>query len=290
MKFTIAIHGGAFNKEKDFSPQTEYLKTVLAESAALLREGGSAMDAATHAVVMMEDSGLFIAGKGSGTNNAGYYELDASVMDGASGQAGAVASLRSFKNPILAARAVMEKSDHVLLVADGAEKFCREQGLEILPDPQSYFKPAHKESQVPKQKSHGTVGAIAIDHKGRLAAATSTGGLVGKLEGRVGDSPIIGAATYADENVAVSTTGLGEYFIRSVAAYDVAARCAYGGVSLPESVDQVIARIRGKGGWGGLIALDKDRKVKFGFTHGMHRGYIDETGEIHVASGPHFAF
>lgn len=283
-RYSIAIHGGAFVDKKDFTAQTEYLRHVLKQSSEILKQGGSALGAVSCAVELMEDSGLYIAGKGSGPNSAGYVELDASIMDGATGRAGAVAGLRNFKNPIHCARAVMEKTPHVLLVAEGAANFCRAQNLEEVDD--DYFVPAHKASQVKTMPSHGTVGAVALDQKGNLAAATSTGGLVGKMEGRVGDSPLIGSATWADKNLAVSTTGLGEFFIRDVAAYKTAALCQYGGRALEDAAGQVIQDIQKKGGWGGLIAMDKDGKPQFRFSNGMHRGHTDESGEIFVASNP----
>ncbi len=290
-KFTLAIHGGAFLGEKEYSKQTQFLKDVLHEGHKALYEKKSAFDVVCEAVCMMENSGLYIAGKGAGANSAGEYELDASVMDGKTGQAGAVASLKSYKNPVYAARKVMEDSPHVLMVSDGAEKFLVDKGLERITDPKNYFTPSHPESQMQNRGEgntvHGTVGAVALDQNGNLAVATSTGGIVGKLAGRVGDTPIIGAASYADDTVAVSTTGYGEYYIRNVAAYDVSARMKYQGHGLAQSVDAVLDGIKQAGGWGGIISVDRNGDVKLGFRcTGMHRGYVRENGEIRAFSYP----
>ena len=291
-KFTLAIHGGAFDGKKEYSNQTAFLKDVLSAGHKLLADGAPAIDVVCECVRMMEDSGLYIAGKGAGANSEGQYELDSSVMDGNSGQAGAVASVKTFKNPVLAARKVMEDSPHVLMVSDGAEKFLEDKGLERITDPENYFTPSHPESQMEDCKeeeavAHGTVGAVALDQDGNLAVATSTGGIVGKLAGRVGDTPIIGAASYADDSVAVSTTGYGEYFMRNIAAYDVAARMKYQGHDLAKSTDAVLDGIKDAGGWGGIISVDRNGDVKLGFRcTGMHRGYVRENGEIRAFSYP----
>lgn len=287
-KFTLVIHGGAFQDARDYEAHTHALHEVLNAGSKNLAQGQSALAAVTQAVIMMENSGLFIAGKGAGPNSEGDYELDASVMDGKTGKAGAIAAVRAVKNPVLAARAVMEKTPHVLLAGTGAERFMDEAGIERLDDPQSYFTPSHTESQVPKSASiHGTVGAIALDKDGHLAAATSTGGLVGKKAGRVGDSPIIGAATWADADIAVSTTGFGEYFMRAVAAYDVRALCAYKGETLEAATGKVLDGIKASGGWGGLIALNKKDEIRLDYRcAGMHRGFVRSDGKIHARSHP----
>lgn len=277
--YTLVIHGGAFQDERDYDAHARALHEILLNGWKNLSQGASALDAATQAVVLMENSGLFIAGKGAGPNSEGVYELDSSIMEGKTGKAGAVAAVRAVKNPILAARAVMERTPHVMLAGLGAEYFIDECGIERLQDPAAYFTPSHKESQVPEDKNHGTVGAIALDKDGHLAAATSTGGLVGKRAGRVGDSPIIGAATWADGNIALSTTGFGEYFIRAVAAYDVRARIAYREESLKSAVGGVLDGIKAAGGWGGMIALTRKGEVCADYCcTGMHWGFINADG------------
>ena len=282
-KFSLVIHGGAFSVERDYTAQAEFLKEVLKNGHYMLSSGASAVDAAVEAVRLMEDSGLYVAGKGSAPNQKGYYELDASLMEGHTARAGAVASLRRFQNPVHCARAVMEKSSQVFFVAEGAENFLLSQNIEPLPDPSTYFKPVAK---VSKEPVSGTVGAAALDQHGHLAAATSTGGLQGKPEGRVGDTPIIGAATWADENVAVSTTGYGEYFIRAAAAHDAAARVRYGSQTLDTAVDAALTRVKVLGGWGGMIAVDRTGSIKCGHAAmGMHHGWVGADGEILVKNG-----
>lgn len=286
-EFVLAIHGGAFQDGRDYACHTQTLETILKSGWESLSAGASALDAVTRAVITMEQSGLFIAGRGAGPNSEGEYELDASIMDGYAARAGAVAAVRGVKSPILAARAVMEKTPHVLLAGTGADRFIAECGLERIEDPASYFTPAHTESQVPEDKNHGTVGAVALDKNGNLAAATSTGGLVGKRAGRVGDSPIIGAATWADRDLAVSTTGYGEYFIRAAAAYDIRARCAYLGESLEAATAKVLDGIKTAGGWGGIIALNKKGEIALDYRcAGMHRGYVRADGKIYANSFP----
>ena len=277
-KFSLVIHGGAFSVERDYVAQELFLRDVLNNGYEMLRAGASALDVAVESVRMMEDSGLYVAGKGSAPNQKGYYELDASLMEGHTGRVGAVASLRRFQNPIHCARAVMEKSSQVFFVGEGAENFLLSRNMKPLPDPATYFKPVAKVSVEPVT---GTVGAVALDRLGHLAAATSTGGLQGKPEGRVGDTPLIGAATWADDYMAVSTTGYGEYFIRAAAAHDAAARVRYGGQSLDTAVGAALARVKELGGWGGMIALDKSGTVKCGYTAaGMHYGWVGSDEKI----------
>jgi isoaspartyl peptidase/L-asparaginase-like protein (Ntn-hydrolase superfamily) len=280
----LVIHGGAFHIQRDFTAHNDFLRNVLNESHKALAGGAAAMDVAVRAVVMMEDSGLFHAGRGTGRNSAGYHELDASLMDGPTGRAGAVASLRTIKNPILAARAVMEQSPHVFMVAEGAENFLKRHGIETI-DPDSYFHhDMERDGPVIQDTSHGTVGAAVLDQSGRLAAATSTAGIPNKLEGRVGDSPIVGAATFADDQLAISATGQGEYFIRAVAAHDVAARCRYGKQTVDNAMDDVLnQKIGGRGGWGGMISITREAHVKMGYcSTGMLAGYIRNDGVIHM--------
>lgn len=279
-KPALAIHGGAFSVDRDYAAQASFIHDVLKKGHAALISGASALDAVTGAVQALEDSGLYVAGKGSGPNSKGYWELDASLMEGHTGRAGALSSLRRFQNPILGARAVMEKSEQVFFTAEGAENFLLSQGFRTLPDPAAYFTPVEKPA---KERAAGTVGAVALDTQGNLAAATSTGGVKGKPEGRVGDTPLIGAATWADENVAVSTTGIGEYFIRSAAAHDVAARIRYGAQLSRDAVEAALARVKGLGGWGGIISVARDGTVYCGHVAmGMHHGWIGADGVTYV--------
>ena len=249
----------------------------------VLRRGNS-LDAVCAAVVALEDSPLFNAGRGACYNTDEKHELDASVMDGATLRAGAVAAVSRIRNPVLAARAVMEKSRHVLLAGRGAERFARAHGLELVPD--SYFATQSRLAALRKKLvgHHGTVGAVARDANGNLAAATSTGGYTGKLPGRVGDSPIIGAGNYADNACAVSGTGLGEAFIRGVLAYDVAARMRYLGEPLAKAARAAMRKLAGLQGDGGLIAVDRRGNIVMPFnSEGMYRGAIDRKGRRTIA-------
>ena len=294
--YALVVHGGAGTIRKaEMSPEEEAqiraaLTGALERGKTILSSGGSSLDAVEAVVRALEDDPRFNAGKGAVFNHEGVNELDASIMDGATGKAGAVAAVHRVKNPVVLARAVMEQSKHVLLVVDGAESFAKACGVELV-DP-SYFytearwkalqKALEKDAAVAaaRSKEHGTVGAVALDLKGHLAAATSTGGLTDKRFGRVGDSPIVGDGTYADDaTCAVSCTGTGEYFMRAVAAYDVAARMRYGHASVGEAATAVIARIGAAGGDGGLIALDGRGRFAMPFnTEGMYRGYLDGKG------------
>jgi len=249
----------------------------------VLRRGNS-LDAVCAAVVALEDSPLFNAGRGACYNTDEKHELDASVMDGATLRAGAVAAVSRIRNPVLAARAVMEKSHHVLLAGRGAERFARAHGLELVPD--SYFATQSRLAALRKKLvgHHGTVGAVARDANGNLAAATSTGGYTGKLPGRIGDSPIIGAGNYADNACAVSGTGLGEAFIRGVLAYDVAARMRYLGEPLAKAARAAMRKLAGLQGDGGLIAVDRRGNIVMPFnSEGMYRGAIDRKGRRTIA-------
>jgi beta-aspartyl-peptidase (threonine type) len=250
------------------------------------------------AVRILEDSPLFNAGKGAVFSHAGINELDAAIMDGATQKAGAVAGVRHVKNPIELARMVMERTPHVLLSGEGAEEFALEQGVTLVPD--SYFYTERRWKQLEEAQKleknervasadedigyFGTVGAVALDRNGNLAAATSTGGMTNKRWGRVGDSPIIGAGTYANAQCAVSATGWGEFYIRAAAAHDICARVAYRGDTLQDAVDAVVLQaIPALGGDGGAIALDREGHVAFAFnTEGMYRGRIDAAGEVSV--------
>jgi beta-aspartyl-peptidase (threonine type) len=286
----LAIHGGAgaLPRRKMTPAASARYKAGLARALGagyeVLKAGGKSLDAVCAAVVTLEDSPLFNAGRGACYNSDEKHELDASVMDGATLRAGAVAAVSRIRNPVLAARAVMEKSRHVLLVGRGAERFARQQGLALVDE--SYFHTRSRLTALRKriEGHHGTVGAVALDANGNLAAATSTGGYTGKLPGRVGDSPIIGAGNYADDACAVSGTGIGEAFIRGVLAYDVAARMHYRGESLPAAARAAMKKLAGLKADGGLIAVDRRGNIAMPFiSEGMYRAAIDPRGRRTVA-------
>lgn len=306
----IVVHGGAgtISREELDAEQEKQIHAALREALnqghAILTAGGSSLDAVTAAVKVLEDSPLFNAGKGAVFNCAGINELDAAIMDGSTLNAGAVAGLKQTKNPVELARLVMEESPHVLLIGEGAESFGRQHDIAMV-DP-AYFQTEQRRRQlddVQKREGtigcgdeqevedfdedrYGTVGAVALDASGNLAAATSTGGMTNKRFGRVGDVPVVGAGTYADNaTAAISATGHGEYFIRAVAAHDIAARMAYGGLSLAEAADAVVMKkLREMGGGGGVIAVDGNGNIAMPFnTTGMYRGYIDTKGETKTA-------
>ena len=298
----LVIHGGAGVVKADLTPQKEAqaradLAAALQAGYAVLAAGGSSLDAVAAAVVVMEDSPCFNAGRGSVFTHEGRNEMDAAIMDGATLRAGAVAGVHHAKNPILLARAVMERSSHVFLTGEGAEAFARTAGVELAEA--AYFHTEERWQQLQKAlreereqrvdpaktPHHGTVGAVALDAHGRLAAATSTGGMTNKRWGRVGDSPLIGAGTYANARCAVSATGWGEYYIRSVAAHDICARVEYGNRSLAEAANEVVLGVIPKlGGDGGVIALDAEGHIAMPFnTDGMYRGWVDRKGAVHVA-------
>lgn len=299
-KPVIAIHGGAgaitraalsAEKEQEY---IQALSGIVAAGQQILAQGGSALDAVTEAVRLLEECPLFNAGKGSVFTHQGTHELDACVMDGRTCDAGAVAGVSRIRNPILAARAVLENSQHVLFAGEGAEKFATAHGLEMVaPDfffTQSRFDQLHRAQAeqgrvlldhdgaepIDPDSKFGTVGAVALDALGNLAAATSTGGMTNKQAGRVGDTPIIGAGCYANSaTVAVSSTGTGEIFMRGVAAYDVSALMEYAGLSLQQASDRVVMeKLLAMGGSGGMIAIDSQGNVALPFnSEGMYRGF-----------------
>lgn len=294
----LAVHGGAgvlSHENITTAKEARFLaglKAALQAGFRALQRGRSSLDAVEAAVKVLEDCPLFNAGKGAVLTIDGQVELDAAIMDGASCDAGAVAAVRTIKNPVSAARAVMQQAEHVLFAGKGAERFARHAGLQMVPN--EYFMTPDRQKQwqklrddgVNRERKYGTVGAVALDARGNLAAATSTGGMMNKGFGRVGDSPLIGAGTYADNRTcAVSCTGHGEYFIRYVAAYDVAARMEYAGHSLHAAADFMInQRMKAVGGEGGLIALDAKGNCALPFnTEGMFRGCISTSGEIYTA-------
>jgi beta-aspartyl-peptidase (threonine type) len=263
--------------------------------AAALADGGAALDAAVAAVVVLEDAPEFNAGRGAGFTHDGAHELDAAVMDGATLRAGAVAGLRHVRNPVLLARAVMEHSPHVMLAGTGAEAFARAQGMERVDA--AYFDTDARRAQLQAARQReaaggdpehfGTVGAVALDGAGRLAAATSTGGMTGKRWGRIGDSPVIGAGTYANAACAMSGTGWGEFYLRTAAAHAVCMRVAVLGQAVTEAAETVINQeIPALGGSGGAIVLGADGTFALPFnTESMFRGWMGADGTPHVAIG-----
>jgi len=306
MKYGLVIHGGAgsiirgtISQEQELEYRNK-LKEALHTGYQVLREGGASIDAVQKAVMVLEDSPLFNAGKGAVLNNEGKVELDASIMDGKTLSAGAAAGLHHIKNPISLARLIMDKSPHVFMTGNGAEQFAKQQGLEFVGE--EYFITQERldqlkriqerekndssgRSELIRQSKWGTVGAVALDQHGNLAAATSTGGMTNKKYGRVGDSPVIGAGIYANNRTcAVSCTGHGEYFIKNAVAYDVSARMLYKGSTLKEAagevINEVLLKIKADGG---LIAIDKDGNFTMPFnTPGMFRGYMDENGNYEI--------
>ncbi len=298
VNYAIVIHGGAGTiLKKNMTPEKEkaYLQKLneaLDKGESILKAGGSSMDAVEATIHILENSPLFNAGKGSVFTEAGENEMDASIMDGKTLQAGAVAGVKTIKNPISAARLVMEKSKHVMMAREGAETFAKEQGLEIV-NP-SYFKSERRwksylrikkrmENQEDKKnKKHGTVGCVALDKEGNIAAGTSTGGMTMKMWGRIGDSPIIGAGTYANNKTCgVSATGHGEFFIRNVVAYDISALMEYKGWSLKKAANYVIhQKLKPQGGEGGIVSLDHKGNIVMSFNSaGMYRGFRKSNGE-----------
>ena len=279
--FAIAIHGGAGTiTRKNMTPEKESayrskLKEALNTGYVILETGGTSLNAVEATIQIMEDSDLFNAGKGAVFTNAGTNELDASIMDGSNLEAGAVAGVKTVKNPISAARKVMDETWHVMLSGDGADQFAKEQNLEIV-DPIYFYTQRRWDSLKKTQaKKHGTVGCVALDKHGNLAAGTSTGGLTNKQWGRIGDSPIIGAGTYANnQTCAVSGTGQGEYFIRGNVAYDISAMMEYENVSVGKAARKVIGKLSDLGAEGGVIAMDSNGEISMPFnTAGMYRGF-----------------
>lgn len=307
-KYVLVVHGGAGTIVKSqMTPEREAryrsgLEAALRAGYAVIQQGGEALDAVEAAVRVLEDDSLFNAGKGAVFTHDGRNELDASIMDGRNRNAGAVAGVTIIRNPITAARAVMEKSEHVMMAGKGAEEFAIQQKIDTVHP--SYFFTAPRWRSLQRalradsvnalqsnakiayeaDQKFGTVGCVALDKNGNLAAGTSTGGMSNKKYGRIGDAPVIGAGTFADNNtVAISCTGWGEYFIRNVVAYDVSAAMEYTGATVQDAATATIKKVGDAGGNGGLIAIDKNGNIAMPFnTAGMYRGSVTENGEIEI--------
>lgn len=291
LPFGVVLHGGAGNLARytttnRLQEAEQFLSVLVDDLYHDLDQGATALDVVTKAAVALEDAGLFHAGRGSSPNSKGYVELDASIMDGATRKAGAVAAVRTLRNPIRAARYVMESTNHVLMVGNEADELAIVAGLDVVDS--SWFVPCDVSAgtwEVDDTTTTGTIGAVALDDKGNLAAATSTGGTLYKRAGRVGDSPIIGAGTYAmDAVAAVSCTGVGEYFIREAAAYQICARMDLLGETVLAATGHVLTRISNLGGTGGIIAIDSRGAFAMPYsTPGMYRAARNSTGRREVA-------
>ena len=294
-KYALVIHGGAgVMSEKLMTPEIqkqyhEALNRALQVGDSVLKAGGTCMDAVEKTIMVMEDSPLFNAGKGAVLNHEGIAELDASVMDGKTLSAGAVAGVKDIKNPIRLARTVLEKSEHVFLTGSGASQFAVQQGFKLVPN--SYFitekrqkelqELLNKEREAGINDKHGTVGCVALDTYGNIAAGTSTGGMSNKKFGRIGDSPIIGAGTYANNATGgFSCTGHGEYFIRLGFSRDLSAMMEYRQMDIMKACQEEVKKLTQLGGTGGVIGMDKQGKIAMEFnTSGMFRGYVKSNGE-----------
>jgi beta-aspartyl-peptidase (threonine type) len=299
-KMALAIHGGAGTIQRSQMTDAleheyrEGLETAIKSGWAVLEKGGSSVDAVEAAVVELEDFPLFNAGRGSVFTHEGRNEMDAAIMDGHALKAGAVAMVRNIRNPIRLARQVIEKTEHILLAGEGANQFAEVIGMHAEPD--EYFFTEHRWLQLQQAMSEGrvhldhhvakpmgTVGAVACDSKGHVAAATSTGGMSNKKFGRVGDTPLIGGGTYADDVCAVSCTGHGEFFMLGVSAFDVAARMKYKSLSLEDAAQETIGRLTEIKGDGGLIAVDTEGNCTLPFnSEGMYRGWMTAAGELNI--------
>lgn len=285
--YAMALHGGAGTRPgRDYGREIAHMRALVLAGGEMLAKGADALTVAVETVAALEASGLYVAGRGSSPNTNGEYELDACVMAGQTGLAGAVAALQGFESPIKAALAVMQTTPHVLLAGEGARVFAKAAGLAEIADPEAWFTRAGRDesNHAPGSASelaHGTVGCVVRDGQGHLAGATSTGGVFGKRPGRVGDSPIIGAGAWADQTVAVSCTGQGEFFLRTAAAAQIAFRMRFGGQDVETAAKGVLAEIKSRGGEGGLIAIDHAGAITLPFASaGMKRAALYQDGTV----------
>ena len=284
--FAFALHGGAGARSgRDYSVAEFHMRELTENARDRLASGARALDVVEFAVAELETSGLYVAGRGSAPNSAGYVEMDASIMDGPVSEAGAVASIRDVVNPVSVARRIMEATPHVMLAGEGALAFARAQGFEVVEDPGKYYMlPIGVHEHEIDEQMHGTIGAVALDTNGELAAATSTGGTFSKLEGRVGDTPIIGAGTWADSDIAISCTGTGEYFIRTGAALAVAYKVK-AGMSMSQAIDEVLADVKYLGGDGGIIAINSTGQIEMIYnSEGMKRASVASNLDVYVTT------
>jgi isoaspartyl peptidase/L-asparaginase-like protein (Ntn-hydrolase superfamily) len=286
-QYAFALHGGAGAVAgRNYESVEEHLLKLTQECEAMLLNGRSSLDVVEVAVSELESSGMYVAGRGSAPNTAGYVELDASIMHGPSREAGAVAVLPGFENPIQIARGVMEKTPHVLLAGAGARAFARENGYAEVKDAENYYliPVGVTKDELTDSNAHGTVGAVARDQSGELAAATSTGGTFGKLEGRVGDTPLIGPGTWADDDIAISCTGTGEHIIRAGGAISIA--CAFkAGVPLDKAINDMLDEVKRLGGDAGIIAVTRELGIATLYnSDGMKRASVSNKQPLHVAT------
>jgi L-asparaginase/beta-aspartyl-peptidase (threonine type) len=284
--YALALHGGAGAiAGRDYARTEEHLEQLTKDCEGMLQNSQSALDIVEFAVAELEASGLYVAGRGSAPNSAGYVELDASIMDGRSRGAGAVAALRDFVSPIRVSRGVMEKTQHVMLAGHGAAEFARASGFTEVADAAAYYTlPVGVSREDIGDGRHGTVGAVALDVHGCLAAATSTGGTFGKLEGRVGDTPLIGPGTWADDDIAISCTGTGEHIIRSGGAALIAFRYR-SGIPLNDAIDEMLNEVKRLGGDAGVIAVTRNAEIAMPYnSQGMKRAAVSTTTPLNVAT------
>jgi len=284
--YALALHGGAGAVAgRDYAVTEKHLEKLAGDCEYRLIEGQSALDVVEHAVYELETCGLYVAGRGSAPNSAGHVELDASIMDGRSREAGAVAALRDFVSPVQVARGVMEKTPHVMLAGHGALEFARGEGFAEVPDPTDYYTlPIGVTRDDIEDGAHGTVGAVALDMCGGLAAATSTGGTFGKLHGRIGDTPLIGPGTWADDNIAISFTGTGEHIIRAGGATAIAFRYR-SGVALADAIEETLKEIKRLGGDAGVIAVTRRGEIAMPYnSQGMKRASVSTDSSLTVAT------
>lgn len=276
MTHALVIHGGAGAQPgTDYTVQNRHMRELITLGDERLKAGMSALDVVTEMVEQLEASGLYVAGKGSAPNTNGVFELDASIMDGATQAAGAVSAIQNMVSPVQAARLVLDDGRHVMMTGAGARDFALSNGLESVDDPDGYYTEHEGHGSGAENADHGTVGAVALDLKGRLAAATSTGGIFNKRPGRVGDTPLIGIGTWADDQVAISCTGHGEPFIRACAAHDIAAQMRYGGTEMNAAARTTLSKVKTFGGDGGIIAIDRAGNIIMPYnSEGMKRAAV----------------